>query len=231
MNWFLYSIYLNMVEIHWIAFVSVCHVTATALPQQAFLHFGSKGVTVSTNSVPTIILILIKNSQAFTSCLSSSSAPSLSLLSTANLSPCEPPSHDLSPSLRFYVIIILLCDGCMQIASKSPLSCRSKLPSVTEHPGLMFVVLAELKLRHCVEEVSDSNHPHPQWLLCISSCMCFVGVSWTAVDLQIDFNSWNDNHGLIGYGCVVVSGAVNKRSRAAGVYDGFVKLEIIIALH
>lgn len=38
-----------------------------------------------------------------------------------------------------------------------------------------------------------------RWLRCISSCVCFVGVSWTVVDLQIDFSSWNETLRRIGY--------------------------------
>lgn len=54
--------------------------------------------------------------------------------------------------------------GRMQIASKSPLSCRSKLPSALERQGPMFVVLAELKLRHCVRRSGwqpPPRHPPP----------------------------------------------------------------------
>lgn len=44
------------------------------------------------------------------------------------------------------------------------------------------------------------------------------GVSWTAVDLRRDVNSCNENLWMIGYGCIVDSGAVNRWS-VAGVSD------------
>lgn len=65
----------------------------------------------------------------------------------------------------------------------------------------------------------QQQHVALERLRWISSCMCFVGVSWTVVDLQIDFNSWNETHRLIGYGCAVDSRAVNKWNVLAGVSD------------
>lgn len=59
----------------------------------------------------------------------------------------------------------------------------------------------------------QQQHMAPQWLRSISSCNGFVGVSG-AVDLQRDINSWNENRRLIGYGCIVDSGAVNSWSVA-----------------
>lgn len=86
------------------------------------------------------------------------------------------------------------------------------LPSVTEDQWLMCVKLSELQLPHCVQEGADSNNTAPQWLLSVSSWMCFVGVSRTAVDLQMDVNSWNENPWLIGYGFGVDSWALNKEA-------------------
>lgn len=106
-------------------------------------------------------------------------------------------------------------DGCMQKASKSPLSCRSKLPPLTEDQWLMFLGLTEFKTPLlCGRSGWQQQHVAPQWLHSISSCNGFVGVSGTAVDLQRDVNSWNENRWLIGYGCIVDSGAVNRWSVA-----------------
>lgn len=63
----------------------------------------------------------------------------------------------------------------------------------------------------------QQQHVAPEWLRWISSCMCFVGVSWTVVDLQIDFNSWNEKSSTQRlWGCAVDSWAVNKWSVVAG---------------
>ncbi len=109
--------------------------------------------------------------------------------------------------------------ACMQKASKSPLSCNIKAAisdwrPLTDVFGPHWVKTPSL----CGRSSWQQQHIAPQWLRSISSCMCFVGVSWTAVDLQIDFNSWNENRWLIGHGCIVDSWAVNKWS-VAGASD------------
>lgn len=91
----------------------------------------------------------------------------------------------------------------MQIASKSPLSCVSKLPSVTEDQGLMFVALAELKLPHWVEEVADNKTWPPADCDAFHHACALLDVSWNA--------GWNENHGLAGFGCVDDSWGVDKR--------------------
>lgn len=125
-------------------------------------------------------------------------------------------SPHLSSSLRFNVIR----DETVvrRKTSKSPFSTQIKAATTDSGP------VAHVSGPHGVKTPSlqgwsgwQQQHMVPQWLRSISSCNGFVGASG-AVDLQNDINSWNENRRLIGYGCIVDSGAVNSW-RVARVSD------------
>lgn len=148
------------------------------------------------------INIIIINSRAisFWSSISSSSGSYISDVAIITFSchhrACKPWLHAQGLKVTFILLIKAAISDWRPVTDVS-VPHRGRTPSLCGRSGW------------------QQQHMAPQRLHSISSCVCFVGVSWTAVDLHI-FNSWNQNRWRIGYGRIVDSGAVNKWS-VAGV--------------